>query len=128
MSDAPITKAAIGTNTATTATGQRRRRAAVVVVVGGSVDWEVDMGKGVQGDHQPATVRSPHLGAPVRDAVIAGHRGDLETASRLLGHPDAAARAAALGALDRIGVLDTVALRNALTDPGLAVRRHACVL
>jgi HEAT repeat protein len=128
MSDAPITKAAIGTNTATTATGQRRRRGAVGVVVGGSVDWEVDMGKGAQGDHQPATVRPPHRGAPVRDAVVAGHRGDLETAWRLLGHPDAGVRAAALGALDRIGVLDTIALTDALTDPAGAVRRHACVL
>jgi HEAT repeat protein len=98
------------------------------VVVGGSVDWEVDMGKGVQGDHQPATVRSPHRGAPVRDAVIAGHRGDRETASRLLGHPDGAVRAAALGALDRIGVLDAVELTNALTDPEIAVRRRACLL
>ena len=98
------------------------------MVVGGSVVWEVDMGKGVPEGHQPATVRSPHRGAPVRDAVIAGHRGDLETASRLLGHRDAAVRAAALGALDRIGVLDSCALTKALSDPGTEVRRHACVL
>ena len=47
-------------------------------MVGGSVDWEVDMGKGASGDHQPAMVRPSHPGAPVRDAVIAGHTGDLE--------------------------------------------------
>jgi HEAT repeat protein len=97
-------------------------------VVGGSVNWEVDMGKGVQGDHQPATLHSPHRGAPVRDAVIAGHRGDVNTAWRLLGHPDPAVRAAALGALDRTGVLDAGALTTALTDPEPTVRRRACVL
>jgi HEAT repeat protein len=86
------------------------------------------MGKGVQEDHQPATPRSSHRGAPVRDAVIAGHRGDEDTAWRLLGHPDPAVRAAAIGALDRVGVLDAGTLTAALTDPAPAVRRRACVL
>ena len=128
MSDDPITNAATTTNATTTTTGQRRRRAGVGEVVGGSVDWEVDMGKGVQGDHQPAMAGSSHRGAPVRDAVLAGHRGDVDTASRLLVHDDPAVRAAALGALDRMGVLDTDALATALTDPEPAVRRRACVL
>ena len=86
------------------------------------------MGKGVQEDHQPATPRSSPRGAPVRDAVIAGHRGDADTAWRLLGHPDPAVRAAALGALDRVGVLDADTLTAALTDPEPAVRRRACLL
>jgi HEAT repeat protein len=86
------------------------------------------MGKGVPGDHQPATLRSPHRGAPVRDAVIAGHRGDVETAWKLLDHRDPAVRAAALGALERLGVLDIGTLTGALTDPEPTVRRRACVL
>src|SRR5579864_8764771 len=128
MSAEPITKAATTTRTTTNVTGQRRRRAWAGEVVGGSVNWEVDMGKGVQEGHQPATPRPSHRGAPVRDAVIAGHRGDVDTAWRLLGHPDPAARAAALGALDRVGVLDADTLTAALTDPEPAVRRRACLL
>ncbi len=86
------------------------------------------MGKGASGGHQPATVRSAHLGAPVRDAVMAGHTGDLETALRLVGHEDPAVRAAALGALDRMGELDAGALTHAMSDPSAAVRRRACAL
>jgi hypothetical protein len=92
------------------------------------VDWEVDMGKAVQGDHQPAMPGSLDRGAPVRDAVLAGHRGDVDTASRLLVHGDPAVRAAALGALHRLGVLDTGALTTAMGDPDPTVRRRACVL
>jgi HEAT repeat protein len=73
-------------------------------------------------------VRSSPLGAPVRDAVVAGHEGDVETASRLMGDPDPAVRAAALGALERIGVLDEDLLVGATTDPDPGVRRRACVL
>ena len=97
-------------------------------MVGGSVDWEVDMGKGAAGDHQPATVRSRSLGAPVRDAVMAGHVGDLETARALVGDDDAAVRAAALGALQRLGALGPDALLRALGDPDPSVRRRACTL
>jgi HEAT repeat protein len=86
------------------------------------------MAKGAAGDHQPAMVRSSPLGAPVRDAVVSGHTGDVETASRLIGDPDPAVRAAALGALQRIGVLDEDVLVGATTDPDPGVRRRACVL
>ncbi len=67
-------------------------------------------------------------GAPVREAVIAGHRGDVESAARLTDHTEPAVRAAALGALDRMGVLETGALVDALTDPHPVMRRRACVL
>jgi HEAT repeat protein len=92
------------------------------------VYWEVDMGKGAAGDHQPATVRSAHHGGPVRAAVIAGHRGDVDAASKLARHPDAAVRAAALGALHRVGALDAPTLAEAVTDPDPVVRRRACAL
>jgi len=92
------------------------------------VDWEVDMGKGVSGDHQPATVHTSSPFAPVRDAVLAGHRGDVPSASRLVRHPDPAARASALGALHRMGALGTGVLTDALGDPDPGVRRRACVL
>jgi len=97
-------------------------------VAGGSVDWEVDMGEGASGDHQPATVRPVHLGAPVRDAVVAGHTGDLDTARRLARDHDPAVRAAALGALDRMGSLDSDTLGAAMVDPDVPVRRRACAL
>ncbi len=97
-------------------------------MAGGSVDWEVDMGKGETGDHQPAMVPSLLLGAPVRAAVVAGHTGDLDTALRLVGHQDPAVRAAALGALSRLGALDTATLTAAMADPDAAVRRRACAL
>jgi HEAT repeat protein len=86
------------------------------------------MGKGVSGDHQPATVRSSHPGAPVRDAVIAGHEADTDTAARLVGDRDPAVRAAALGALQRMGALGTETLVAAMSDPDATVRRRACVV
>ncbi len=80
------------------------------------------------GDPQPATIHPSLLGAPVRDAVVAGHRGDRRSASRLLGHPEPAVRAGALGALFRMGAVDTPVLAEALGDRDAAVRRRACVL
>src|SRR5580693_5390527 len=122
MSDVAITNAATRINTATNTTGQRRRRSEVGDVVGGSVDWGVDMGKGDSGDHQPATVGSPSLGAPVRAAVLAGHEGDVHSATGLATHPEAAVRAAALGALERMGALATPMLVAAVTDAAPTVR------
>ncbi len=68
------------------------------------------------------------MGAPVRDAVVAGHVGDLETATALVGDDDAAVRVAALGALQRMGALGPDALLRALGDPDPSVRRRACTL
>ena len=65
---------------------------------------------------------------PVRAAVLAGHEGDVERAAGLAMHPDAAVRAAALGALERMGALAAPMLVTALTDAAPAVRRRACAL
>lgn len=66
-----------------------------------------------------------HLEA-LRTAVIAGHQGDLATARALAGHADPQVRAAAVGALARIGdeqLAGTVV--TMLDDPSAAVRRRA---
>jgi HEAT repeat protein len=86
------------------------------------------MAEGESGDHQPAMVRSSLPGAPVRAAVIAGHSADLDTATALVEDTDPAVRAAALGALYRMGELGTGALTDAMADPDVVVRRRACVL
>jgi len=72
--------------------------------------------------------RAPGAGTPVRDAVLAGHRGDAEGADRLAGHDDPAVRAAALAALARAGALEADRLVAALSDPAPLVRRRACAL
>ncbi|CAN5127382.1 hypothetical protein BH24ACT1_BH24ACT1_12940 [soil metagenome] len=63
-----------------------------------------------------------------RTAAIAGHEGDVEGARRLLDHGDAATRATAVAALDRMGRLDTEVLLAALADRSPAVRRRAAIL
>jgi HEAT repeat protein len=63
-----------------------------------------------------------------RVVVLAGHQGDVDTARRALRDDDAAVRAAALGALERIGGLDDRALATALTDVDPTVRRRAAEL
>ena len=60
-----------------------------------------------------------------RTVVIAGHRGDADTARTGLESSDAAVRTAALGALERLGVLADADLSAALTDPDTGVRRRA---
>jgi hypothetical protein len=87
------------------------------------------MGSRVPGrGHQPATEpRDPDL-APLREAVIAGHARDAGTAMRLLEHVDPQVRAAALGALERIGTLDAPTRIAAIVDPHPVVRRRACLL
>ena len=80
------------------------------------------------GDVQPATAGDTDPGAPLRAAVLAGHRGDRDAAWRLAAHRDPAVRAAAYGALARTGALDVDALRRAFDDGDAAVRRRACLL
>ncbi len=63
-----------------------------------------------------------------RRAVLAGHDGDREGAGRLAADPDPTVRAAALGALWRLGALDDDVLLRALGDPDPGVRRRACAV
>jgi HEAT repeat protein len=63
-----------------------------------------------------------------RRAVLAGHRGDRREAARLTADPDPTVRAAALGALLRLGELDDDALVRGLGDSDAGVRRRACSL
>jgi HEAT repeat protein len=64
----------------------------------------------------------------VAEAAIAGHAGDEATARRLTGSSDAATRAAAFGALGRIGVLTDDDVRAALADAAGPVRHRALAL
>lgn len=63
-----------------------------------------------------------------RDAAVAGHRGDVATARRLLADPAPAVRATALGALARAGDLGGGDLQAALADPAAPVRARAAEL
>jgi HEAT repeat protein len=63
-----------------------------------------------------------------RDAAVAGHRGDVATARRLLADPAPAVRATALGALARAGDLGDGDLQAALADPAAQVRARAAEL
>ena len=60
--------------------------------------------------------------------IIAGHTGDVETAVSALGDPDAAVRAAALGALERCGALTDHEVVLGLADSDAVVRRRAIEL
>ncbi len=76
-------------------------------------------------------VDDPATHGPLRlvDVVVAGHKGDPETARRALRSDDARLREVALGALARTGGLDAAALERVLReDPDPAVRRRACDL
>jgi HEAT repeat protein len=63
-----------------------------------------------------------------REVVVAGHRGDVETARRAATDDDPSVRASALGALERAGQLDDARLATALHDETPAVRRRAAQL
>jgi HEAT repeat protein len=63
-----------------------------------------------------------------RDVAIAGHTGDVATARGALADADPGVRATALGALDRLGVLDDATVESAVGDPNPAVRRRAVEL
>lgn len=61
-----------------------------------------------------------------RAAALAGHRGDEAAARSFLADPSPRARASALGALARIGVLTDADVAAALLDPDPVLRRRAC--
>ncbi|MCU1345860.1 MAG: hypothetical protein JWL70_2126 [Acidimicrobiia bacterium] len=63
-----------------------------------------------------------------RHVALAGHRGDEATARRALADADPAVRATALGALARLGQLDTETLTAGLADADPTVRRRAAQL
>ncbi len=66
------------------------------------------------------------MSTPSRRAVaVAGHTGDADTARAGLRSDDAAVRATALGALQRLGRLDADDVRTALHDDDPGVRRRA---
>jgi HEAT repeat protein len=68
---------------------------------------------------------------PIRlvDVVVAGHRGDAETALRAVGSDDPRLREVALGALARARALEPARIERVLReDADPAVRRRACDL
>ena len=67
-------------------------------------------------------------GPALREVVVAGHSGDPDTARRGLSAADPHVRAAALGALERLGCLSDDTLGHALADPDVGVRRRAAEL
>jgi len=62
------------------------------------------------------------------DVIIAGHRGDVSTATEHLKDPDGDVRAAALQALDRAGALDDDRVVAAFADDDPGVRRLSAEL
>jgi HEAT repeat protein len=60
-----------------------------------------------------------------RAVVTAGHRGDEQTARAGLDDDDPTVRTAAIGALERLGVLEPTDLEAALVDPSVTVRHRA---
>ncbi len=60
-----------------------------------------------------------------REVTVAGHTGEVDTARAGLTDESASVRSAALGALERLGILDDDAIADALTDASVLVRRRA---
>ena len=63
-----------------------------------------------------------------RSVIVAGHLGDRHTVEAHLADADPGVRVAALGALDRLGVLTTFEIEAAFDDPAPQVRRRAAEL
>ena len=64
----------------------------------------------------------------MRTVAVAGHTGDVDGARAGLDSDDSAVRAAALGALERLGVLDAALLTSSLADAAPSVRRRAATI
>jgi hypothetical protein len=64
----------------------------------------------------------------VRTVAVAGHTGDVDGARAGLDSDDPAVRAAALGALERLGVLDAAQITASLADTDPTVRRRAVTI
>jgi HEAT repeat protein len=63
-----------------------------------------------------------------REAAVAGVHGDAPAARALLADPDAKVRAAAIGALVRLGEATRDEVEGAVSDPDPLVRRRVCEL
>ena len=70
----------------------------------------------------------PHRPLTRRAVAVAGHVGDVGTATQGLTSDDPGIRATALGAMERLGELDDATLVIALSDAAAAVRRRAAEL
>lgn len=78
---------------------------------------------------QPATEpQQSDVTARRRSVAVAGHTGDEQRARAGLADAAPVVRATALGALDRLGLLDGGELSATLRDPDPTVRRRACEL
>jgi HEAT repeat protein len=75
-----------------------------------------------------ATARPRDTAERRRAAALAGHQGDVAQALEALADDVPAVRATALGALRRLGRLDSALLQRSLTDPSPIVRRRAAEL
>jgi HEAT repeat protein len=64
----------------------------------------------------------------VRTVAVAGHTGDVDGARAGLGSDTPAVRAAALGALERLGVLDAAQITASVADTDPTVRRRAVTI
>lgn len=62
-----------------------------------------------------------------REAALAGHRGDADSARRLLDHHEPSVRATAVGALARIGALTGVEAMASLSDADPLVRARVVI-
>ena len=71
---------------------------------------------------------SPEAARRRGEASVAGHTGDEAAARAFFDDPDAGVRAAALGALVRMGAATPGDAARALSDPDARARRYACEL
>lgn len=82
----------------------------------------------MQHPEEPSGLLPPGCAPSIRSVALAGHTGDEATARRGLASSLPSVRAAALGALSRLGRLGASELAEALADGDSAVRRRACEL